>query len=173
MATGWSPSCCLGDGRGKLRHWAEGDASQSASQRGRGGARVNTLKSSSWDRWGVGGVTQPPLPPPPSLNSQTGKTNVTESRCDLSVTICKSVFFALPTVNECEWDKRQTQATIVWDHVGTVNLILHEPDRIMTLWELQWEVFMVTLFRQVTLHEWVNNSYNAATAYEQRLQYEP
>lgn len=53
MSPGWSPSCCLGDGqpsRGigpKVMHHGRprGEAVL--------GEQVNTLKSPSWDRWGV------------------------------------------------------------------------------------------------------------------------
>lgn len=124
-ATGWSPSCCLGDDRGKPRHRAEGDASWSSLQGGGGGAQVNTLKSSSWDRWGVS-------PPPPPfclslINSQSKEeTNVTESRQHLKLS---QDFLLL-----CEWlsIREKTRSTIQTDHVESVNHIVYEPDRIMT-----------------------------------------
>lgn len=63
-------------GGGEPQHRAEGDASRSSSQGGDGGAQVNTLKSSSWDRWGV---SHDP-PPPPSTH--TVKQSERRDKCD-------------------------------------------------------------------------------------------
>lgn len=53
------------------------------------GAQVNTLKSSSWDRWG--GFATPPPTSFPLINSQSERTDVTESRQHLKI---KSRFFS-------------------------------------------------------------------------------
>lgn len=131
---------------GKPRHRAEGDASWSSSQGGSGRAQVNTLKSSSWDRCGgrVGGgwgchMTPPAIPSAsPSahtINSQSRKTNVTESKQHL----CNNLKISSDFLLLFEWlskDKRQTWDTILWDHVGS--LIPYEPDRIMTENYSEW-----------------------------------
>lgn len=76
--------------RGKPRHGAEGDASRSSSQAEAAvGAQVNTLKSSSRDRWGVShtpSLPPYPFPPPfPLINSQSEETDVTQSRQHLKI----------------------------------------------------------------------------------------
>lgn len=137
----------------------EGDASWSSAQGGGSGAQVNTLKSSSWDRWG-GGVTWPSRHPLclslNTHNQQSEQRRQMWQRPDSSLchNLKISSHFLLLFKWVSHWDKRQTWGTILWDGVGSVNLILYEPDRTMTERERE-RFFMVTPFYQVILHLWV------------------
>lgn len=108
-----------------------------------------------------------------TINSKSKETNVDVLQ---KVSQKSSDFLLL-----FEWlsirQKDKTWGTALSDRVGGANVILYEPDKIMT--ELQWEVFVVTPFRQVILCPWVatvivqwlhmNNSCNIQC----RLNYSP
>lgn len=151
---------------GKLQHRAEGDASRSFSQGGGGVAQVNTLKSSSWDRWGV---SHAPLPIPsvsPSahtINGQIRQTDVTVTRRHF---FCSNRQTTTSPLNGCELDKRQTWGRKLSAHVGSVNLFQHEPDRIMT--ENYWVVsFHGNGLSSSHSSSVGGNSYSALTVCEQ------
>jgi len=100
---------------------------------------------------GVGGVvTWSPHPPHTHLiNSQRGKkAQMGQSPGRICATILKLIHIFYFVWMILKKTKDTARGTILWDHVGSVNLMPHEPDKIMT------ESFSLSHFFIKSLGDW-------------------